>query len=359
MQTLFYIISILLIVAALLPLSKNQHWLVRGVDFMKFHLFVLISVTILFGMFLLKESHYVSVLIILLILVNSYLTTHFLPYTVLYKKHKPSFQKKSKPISLIAFNVYQFNKNYNGLIDLVNQVAPDILLTMETDKAWEHGMKPIERLYANHHNIPLSNTYGMHFYTNLKVVQIKTNYFVSEDIPSIEAFLETEEGYRFHFFGVHPPPPSPTEEPTSKERDGELMSIAKRIRQLEGSVVVSGDFNQVTWGYTNRLFQKASQLIDVRKGRGFVTTFHAKYKWFRIPLDQIFHSPDIMVDTFKTLKHIGSDHLPLYCRFSITSNKEILKNNDIEPIDTTEKTEMNRMIKKGKKETGDRGINTP
>ena len=43
---------------------------------------------------------------------------------------------------------------------------------------------------------------------------------------SIEAKLKTKDGYEFVFFGVHPPPPSPTEEKTSK--DGDLLSIAKK-----------------------------------------------------------------------------------------------------------------------------------
>ncbi|GAA4290191.1 endonuclease/exonuclease/phosphatase family protein [Aestuariibaculum suncheonense] len=305
-------------------------------------------------MFLLGKSQYVALCVFLLVCVNSYHIISFLPYTTFYNIHKPKHQQKSKPISIVTFNVYQFNKNYQGLTALIREVNPDILLTMESDIAWEQGMKSIEKVYENHHKIPLSNTYGMHFYTHLKVVEIKTNFFVSDDIPSIEALLETNDGYRFYFFGVHPPPPSPTEEPTSKERDGELMSVAKRIRQLQGSVIVSGDFNQVTWGYTNRLFQKASQLIDTRVGRGFVSTFHARYKWFRIPLDQIFHSPDIIVFSFKTLQNIGSDHLPLYCEFSVTTNKRVLKDNNLEQIDNAERAEMNTMIKEGKEETGDR-----
>ena len=43
----------------------------------------------------------------------------------------------------------------------------------------------------------------------------------------------------FGYFGVHPPPPSPNEEKTSKERDGDLLSIAKKSKIIKFPVLVS------------------------------------------------------------------------------------------------------------------------
>ena len=72
----------------------------------------------------------------------------------------------------------------------------------------------------------------MHFYSKIKIDESKTHYFVADDIPTIEAHLETDDGFKFVFFGIHPPPPSPTEEETSKERDGDLLSTAKRVTKI-------------------------------------------------------------------------------------------------------------------------------
>jgi hypothetical protein len=41
---------------------------------------------------------------------------------------------------------------------------------------------------------------------------------VADDCP----VLRQKNNFKFTFFAVHPPPPSPTEEENSKERDGEL-----------------------------------------------------------------------------------------------------------------------------------------
>jgi hypothetical protein len=62
----------------------------------------------------------------------------------------------------------------------------------------------------------------MHLYSKLKITKHSVHYFVADDLPSIEAKITTADNFKFTFFAVHPPPPSPTEEENSKERDGEL-----------------------------------------------------------------------------------------------------------------------------------------
>jgi endonuclease/exonuclease/phosphatase (EEP) superfamily protein YafD len=149
------------------------------------------------------------------------------------------------------------------------------------------------------------------------------------------------------------PPPSPTEEKNSKERDSELLSVAKKVRNLNRPVLVVGDFNNVAWANSSVLFRKTSNLIDPRVGRGFLSTYNAKHWWFRFPIDLFFHSSDVFVDEFKTLRKIGSDHLPMYCTFFI--NKEsTVQEEEIEDRDNDEISETNEMIREGKEENSDR-----
>ena len=179
------------------------------------------------------------------------------------------------------------------------------------------------------------------------------NYHIADDLPSIEAALFTKEGIPFTFFGVHPPPPSPTEEDNAKERDGELLAVGKKIKETKGSVIVAGDFNNVAWARSSLLFRKTSELIDPRIGRGFVSTFHAKYRLLRFPIDLFFHSPDIFVEDFKTLRPIGSDHLPLFCSFFINKEEEI-QEEETESLKEEEKKEVDKIIQDGINEEGNR-----
>lgn len=351
----FYIFSYLLITANILPVVNHQHWFFRVWEFGRLQILILQIITLVIGIVFIEEKStffLVTALITLGFIINNIII--LIPYTTVYfRKDLNNITKKSKTVSIISVNVYQFNEKYEELIKLVRDVKPDILLTLESNQAWEDALVEIEVEYPTFKKVPLENTYGIHFYTKLPLKSVKTNYFVAKDLPSIEASLTTEDGISFTFFGVHPPPPSPTEETTSKERDGELLSIGKKVRETEGPVIVVGDFNSVAWGKSSLLFRKTSQLIDSRIGRGFVSTYHANYRLLRFPIDLFFHSTDIFIDEFKTLRNIGSDHLPLYSKFFINQNERI-QEEELETLEKGEKKEVEKMIEDGIEEKSDR-----
>lgn len=278
-------------------------------------------------------------------------------YTQYFPVKKIDFRSEnsSKKIKIISANIYQFNEDYNRFIQIIKKYDPDIFLTMESNKIWENELQILERNFPYQHKETLENTYGMHFYSKFKIENATTHFFVAEDIPSIEAHLKTQDGFEFVFFGVHPPPPSPTEEETSKERDGDLLSVAKRVKEIKKPVLVIGDFNNVAWSKSSILFRKISKLIDPRVGNAFVSTFHAKYRLLRFPIDLMFHSEEIFIEKLKTLEKFGSDHLPVYCEFFINhQNKDQIEK--LEHADSTEKEEAEKMIVEGKEEHGERKI---
>lgn len=355
METVFYTISILLLVFNILPFIPHQHWLFRAFDFTRIQQLVLQLIIILFGLAFLKNQNMLFWLVqCALFILAGYNTFLLIPFTPLYRSRRDkNLKNHPEIISVLSVNVHQFNREFQRLIDLIHEEKPEIILTMESNKDWEKALSVLDSDYPNNHKVALENTYGMHFYSKLKTTRKQTHFFISDDLPSMEIDLETRNKIIFTFFGVHPPPPSPTEEETSKERDGELLSIAKKIRKLKNPVIVTGDFNNVAWARSSVLFRKTSGLIDPRIGRGFVSTFHARYKLLRFPIDLFFHSDEIFIVEFKTLKHIGSDHLPLYCRFYINpeSNSQDIH---AEALDNDEITEVNELIEAGKAVESDR-----
>lgn len=351
----YYILSALLITVSILPFITHQHWMFRVWEFGRIQVMILQPITLALGILFIEDKSplfWGTILLHAGLLVNNVII--LIPYTTVYKKNRTkNIPKDCKPISIISVNVYQFNERYEELIKLVREVKPDILLTMESNQAWENALAEIEGEYPNFKKVPLENTYGIHFYTKLPSKSIKANYFIAENLPSIEASLLTENGIPFTFFGIHPPPPSPTEEDNSRERDGELLSIGKKVIETKGSVIVVGDFNNVAWAKSSILFRKTSKLIDPRIGRGFISTYHARYRLLRFPIDLFFHSTDIFIEDFKTLRNIGSDHLPLFCKFFI-NQKENMQEEDVETLENGEAEEVEEMIKDGIEEESDR-----
>ena len=357
MDLLYYILSVIWIIAGILPFISNQHWIFRVWEFGRIQLLFFQSLTLLFGILAIQDRdgtfYLVSIMNLILVIYHSVI---LFPYTTLYKRNpSDDIPKHSDSVSIISANVYQFNKRFDLLIDLVRETKPDILLTMESNKEWDEALSVLEKDYPNFKKVPLENTYGIHFYTSLKLRELKVNYFVADDLPSIEAELLTPDGYSFRFFGVHPPPPSPTEEDNSKERDGELLSIARKVVKQDIPVVVVGDFNNVAWARSSILFRKTSELIDPRIGRGFVSTFHAKYRLLRFPIDLFFHSTNVFIEEFKTLRSINSDHLPLYSKFFINKVDDV-QEEEVEILDDEEMEEVEEMIEEGIEEESERPV---
>ena len=84
-----------------------------------------------------------------------------------------------------------------------------------------------------------------------------------------------------------------------------------------------------------------------------MSTFHAKYKLLRFPIDLMFHSEDIFIRQLKTLENFGSDHLPVYCEFFIDHHND-QQEEQIEEATAEEEAEAEKMIEEGKKEDGNR-----
>ncbi|UUV21878.1 endonuclease/exonuclease/phosphatase family protein [Paenimyroides aestuarii] len=354
MEIGFYCFSALLVFASLVPLIQNQHWFFRIFDFGKVQILVLQLLVFIAAWFLLPKSTNFYIMQAALMGCMIYEMYLLYPYTPLYNiETKTKNQNSSKSISILSTNIYQFNKEYHRFLNLVNEVNPDIILTMESNQDWENALQPLKEQYPYFCEIALENTYGMHLYSKIEMTNCQKHYFMADDIPSIEAAFKTNDGFEFVFFGVHPPPPSPTEEENAKERDGELLAVAKKVKQNKKPTVVIGDFNNVAWAKSSVLFRKTSETIDPRIGRGFISTFHANYKLLRFPIDQMFHTTDIFVEKLKALQPIGSDHLPLYCSFfidKINNDQEDL----VEPIEKEDYEDINEMIEEGKNEESNR-----
>ncbi|WP_422795138.1 endonuclease/exonuclease/phosphatase family protein [Sphingobacterium sp. HJSM2_6] len=350
--TLITIQSILILIS-LLPFIQNQHWIFRVAEFMKLQILPLQVIIVIISFFYLHEYSQLWYFQIGQLLLIGYHIYILMRYTKFWKTPiKRQSKNSSEQVKIISCNIYQYNNEYQRFVNLIEQEKPDIFLTMESNNDWEQAMRVLEPEYPFFEKVTLENTYGMHFYTKLKVIRKQTHFFVADDLPSIEVELETKDGQRFIFFAAHPPPPSPTEERNSKERDGDLLSIAKKVRDYKLPVLVTGDFNNVAWAKSSILFKKTSRLIDARIGRGILSTFHTKYWFFRVPLDLLFHSADIFIDKLFIYPSVGSDHFPIGCECHIDrqsdKQEELVKN-----LEGGEMEEVNELIEEGKKEESD------
>lgn len=97
------------------------------------------------------------------------------------------------------------------------------------------------------------------------------------------------------------------------------MQLGFRI-EIPEPVIVGGDFNDVAWSHTTRLFRRIGGFLDPRIGRGLFNSFDATHPFMRYPLDHVFASRQFRLIELRRLPDIGSDHFPMLVTLDFDSS---------------------------------------
>lgn len=333
------------IIFSLVPLIKSHHWLIRVFDYPRSQKFwISLIVLLLFLTIADFNITYHKIFAGLLSLNVVYLLTAIWNYTPFASiQMKKGGEVESTGIRILIANVFQDNDRFDLCLARIREQDPDIILLVETNDVWTRAIEKELKNYPHRVLQPQENTYGMLLFSKLKIVKHEIRFLVEEDVPSITADIQTDDGKRFRLYGLHPKPPVPQESEDSTDRDAEILLVGKEARKCHLPVIVAGDLNDVAWSHTTNLFLKVSGLLDPRIGRGFFSTFHARYRFFRWPLDHVFCSSHFYLSSLRRLHDIGSDHFPIFIevalmREKVKENKEEVKQPDKEDLEMADET---------------------
>ncbi len=309
------ILGVLVVVGSALSLSRGKAWWVRVWDFPRLQLAVLGLVALAC---LAASSSWTSTWGLALGALVAAAVCYQLALVWRYTRLAPREVQRSESddpsrrLSLVVANVLETNREADRLLAVVRDADADVVLCVETDHWW---LERLDALRATHPHVvqcPLDNTYGMLLYSRLPLGRTSVDFLVEPDVPSIQALVRLRNGQEVWLNCVHPRPPAPGESDESLDRDAELIIVGRRVCDSGLPVVVCGDLNDVAWSHTTRLFQKTSGLVDPRKGRGFFSTFPARWPGLRYPLDHVFFSTDFRLVSMRRLAYVGSDHFPMH-----------------------------------------------
>jgi endonuclease/exonuclease/phosphatase (EEP) superfamily protein YafD len=346
MQIILYALSIFFVVSSYLPATEIPHWFFRTPDFVRLQSLAIKALLIIASFFVI-DSYTIFFWAVILALAATivYEIVKVFPYSSWYPREKPDHPSDGM-VSIFAGNVLQHNSEYEKFLAEVERYDPDLVLTMESNKAWEDGISRLEKTYPHTVKVPNEKLYGMHLYSRIPLQNLAVHHLIESHVPSIFCEISLNEDTTLMLVCLHPAPPSPTENETSEERDAELMIVGKKIRDLDQPVVVCGDMNDVVWSRTTRLFKKMTAMIDPRVGRGFFPTYHADYRLMRFPLDHLFHTKDLYVGKMERSAHFGSDHFAMYYEIHHKQSEAPDTNGD---LNGDEKQEVEEKIENGKK----------
>lgn len=251
-----------------------------------------------------------------------------LPYTPFFPEQMEAARgEPGETLCLLVYNVRYDNTEVDALLEAVREADPDVVLLAEPTQWWHDQLEPLSETYPHAILQPQENHYGLLLYSRLPLIDPEVRFLVESEVPSVLTTLRMPSGREVRLYGVHPKPPGlkrpidPQRE-DSHQRDAELLMIAREVKEARNAgdatpVIVAGDFNDVAWSHTTRLFQRVSGLLDPRIGRGFYNSYHARRRIYRFPIDHVFASDHFRLVTLQVLPDIGSDHHPVLATLAL------------------------------------------
>lgn len=324
-KTLFYLLIFLglaLILISLLSLIYDlPFWYSKVLDFPRPQYFILGILFIILFLFLNKKWNpgayfFIAGLFGVIIIQGSLIY----PYLLGEKAVPDHTQRNSKgpnSFDIIIANVLISNRESGEFIEIVNQQDPDLLLVMEVDKWWNRELQVLKENYPYRIEYPLDNAYGMSLYSKLRLENEEIKFLKHRDVPSFQTKVILPSSKSFILHAVHPVAPVPSKKYPDNvgEEEVALLKIGELVAGDPLPSMVAGDFNDVSWSHTSRMFGKEGKLKNVRIGRGLFNTFDATSPILRWPLDHYFVTREFAIVELKRLPKFGSDHFPLYAKF--------------------------------------------
>ncbi len=351
-RTLFvatcWVLAILIVVVTFLPLSNTNAWWVRVMDFPRVQIAMVGGLVLFAALFLPGTSRFLVPF--LMIVACGYQLWRVFPYTPFAPLEMKLAEDGPDSVKILASNVLMENDRHGALLQVIEQVDPDVLLLMETDQTWLDALEPALEGYSTVIREPKDNYYGMIFATRLPVDEARIVYLTSDDTPSAFAQLTAPGGVTFRFVGLHPQPPVPGVD--TQDRDAQIYYAARFARKSGVPLVVAGDFNDVAWSDTSKTFKHVGQYLDPRIGRGFFSSFDAGRFYLRFPIDQLYVTDDVAVVSIKRRAHIGSDHFPMAATLRFDADLAAPLNVTPEPISSAEQALIDESVARTREALG-------
>lgn len=338
------VLGILGIVLTVKPFFRHANWFVRLGDFPRIQVLAVLLMSFVASAAdfdSLSPVDYVLALAVLAAAVYQFYC--IAPFTFLYPREIEDARAADEDetnLSLLIFNVLMENRKAECVRQLIGRYDPDVVLLAETDEWWSGELEPLGGRYPYRASHILANHYGMLLLSRLPLHDTEVQFVIQDDVPSIHTQVRLRSGDDVALHGVHPRPPVPEERGRSTERDGELLLVGKAVRDSDLPCIVAGDMNDAAWSRTTRLFKRVSGLLDPRVGRGFYNTFHARWRFFRLPLDHIYVSHHFRLIGLERIREsCGSDHFPVFVRLSYERDATAHQARPVADISETEEAQ--------------------
>lgn len=354
------IVAAFVVATGVAPFLKVGWWPVRLCDFPRLQLGVVAlgGAALATGLALGpagRAEH--AALLCAMLVVAAWQISHAAPYSLLRPKTVPDCRRSRSSLRLAVLNLDFRNPRRADAARVITSLDADILVLIEIDEEWRRSLDALASDRRWREGRVLDDGLGLLVWSRVPLIEPTTEFLVTNDRPSVHAVIDWPGAGPVRFVALHPSPPGlerdDGERENSRKRDAELILVAKRVAERRDEAhIVAGDFNDVAWSHTTRLFQRLSGLRDPRVGRSLLSTYHARYPMLRYPIDHVFVSDGFRVAGLARVRIPGSDHLGIVADLDFTGHEGV----EPDPV-TADQGEAREIVHEGKQDArrdGDR-----
>jgi endonuclease/exonuclease/phosphatase (EEP) superfamily protein YafD len=224
----------------------------------------------------------------------------------------PSLATVGATIKVMSANVFYRNRSMRGLLALVREQSPDVLLLVEYTPEWSVRADELRAAYPHHLEGPGTGAYGIALFSRFPLDSAIP--FELGSTTAIEARVRTPSG-PLTLFGVHLR--SPTTPRRGAHRNRQLGFLAQRLAGVEGPVAIVGDFNITPYSPFYTEFLDETGLTDTRRGRTLSPSWPTYFPILGLPIDHCAVSRDVTIVAHRGLPSFGSDHSAILAELAL------------------------------------------
>lgn len=207
---------------------------------------------------------------------------------------------------LLNINVEARNAEHERVLERIRESGADVVAVIELSPALDTKLGALADLYPHRVTVPAAGNFGIAVLSRRPLRE--TVVFDLGPSPAIETVLETPEG-AVRLYAIHTKPPVGAT--LARTRNGQLDSLAERIRASDGPLLVCGDFNLSPYSPWFDRFERASGTRSARRGQGLGISWPATMPLLGTPIDHCFLRGPLVATQVERMAATGSDHYPV------------------------------------------------
>ncbi|MFN3939056.1 MAG: endonuclease/exonuclease/phosphatase family protein [Chitinophagales bacterium] len=212
--------------------------------------------------------------------------------------------------SVAHYNVKENNKKILSVVKNAVESNADIISFQELRDV---TLSSIDSVIKQSHPYSVSDLsipgYGMAVYSKYPIQN--SEVIIQKNFPLLYGVVQIQNR-SVHFISATTATPTNDKDYNLQMKQFKLM--AEYSNTVDSPLVVMGDMNAVPWSTQITAFLNSTDLKDSRKDLS--GTFPSQSLFVKIPIDYIFHSPELFCEAFNTTGNTSSNHLGIIGYFT-------------------------------------------